>query len=76
MVTPHIPPHKIWYEQFFLQLQSLWKGWCHAMKRLLGFILFWLGIGMAIMLFITNGFLAIIIIILCLVIGYNLFTSC
>ncbi len=45
------------------------------MKRLLGFILFWLGIGMTIMLFITNGFLAIII-ILCLVIGYNLFTSC
>ncbi len=46
------------------------------MKRLLGFILFWLGIGMTIMLFITNGFLAIVIIILCLVIGYNLFTSC
>ncbi len=48
----------------------------NAVKRLLGFILFWLGIGMTIMLFITNGFLAIIIIILCLVIGYNLFTSC
>ena len=34
------------------------------------------GIGMAVMLFITNGFLAICIILLCLILGYNLFTSC
>ncbi|MGN1206618.1 MAG: hypothetical protein ACI4SQ_06490 [Eubacterium sp.] len=46
------------------------------MKKLLGFILFWIGIGMVIMLFITNGFLAICIILLCLILGYNLFTSC
>ena len=46
------------------------------MKKLLGFILFWIGIGMAVMLFITNGFLAICIILLCLILGYNLFTSC
>ncbi len=46
------------------------------MKRLLGFILFWLGIGMTIMFFIDNGVLALVIIILCLVLGYNLFTSC
>lgn len=40
---------------------------------MIGFILFWIAIGMTIMLFITNGLLAIIIIILCLILGYNLF---
>jgi hypothetical protein len=43
------------------------------MKRMCGFILFWIAIGMTIMLFITNGLLAIFIIILCLILGYNLF---
>ncbi|MCH5264370.1 MAG: hypothetical protein J1F02_00610 [Lachnospiraceae bacterium] len=46
------------------------------MKRLLGFILFWIGIGMCIMLFIRNGLLALCIMIACLALGYNLFTSC
>jgi len=45
------------------------------MKRMIGFILFWIAIGMTIMLFITNGILAILIIILCLLLGYNLFCS-
>jgi len=45
------------------------------MKRMIGFILFWIAIGMTIMLFITNGILAICIIILCLLLGYNLFCS-
>ncbi len=44
------------------------------MKRMIGFILFWIAIGMTIMLFITNGLLAICLIILLLVIGYKLFT--
>lgn len=43
------------------------------MKKMLGFILFWIGIGMTVMLFITNGLLAILIILLCLILGYNLF---
>lgn len=46
------------------------------MKRLIGFILFWIGIGMCIMLFMRHSLLAILIIIACLVLGYNLFTSC
>lgn len=46
------------------------------MKHMLGFILFWIAIGMTIMLFITNGVLAICIILLCLILGYNLFSSC
>ena len=37
------------------------------MKRLLGFILFWIGIGMCIMLFMRHGLLAVLIIIACLV---------
>lgn len=43
------------------------------MKRMIGFILFWIAVGMTIMLFVTNGLLAICIIILLLVIGYKLF---
>ncbi len=46
------------------------------MRRMVGFILFWIAIGMTIMLFITNGFLAICIIILLLILGYNLFCRC
>ncbi len=46
------------------------------MKRVLGFMLFFIAIGMIIMLFITNGFLAIFLIALFLILGYNLFTSC
>lgn len=44
------------------------------MKRMIGFILFWIAIGMTIMLFVTNGILAILIILLFLILGYNLFT--
>ncbi len=43
------------------------------MKRLAGFILFWIAIGMTIMLFLRNGFLALCIILLCLILGYHLF---
>lgn len=46
------------------------------MKRLIGFILFWIGIGMCIMLFMRHSLLAVLIIIACLVLGYNLFTGC
>lgn len=45
------------------------------MKRLFGFILFWIGIGMCVMLFLKNGILALSIMITCLVLGYNLFCS-
>lgn len=44
------------------------------MKRMIGFMLFWIAIGMTIMLFVTNGILAILIILLFLILGYNLFT--
>lgn len=43
------------------------------MRQMIGFILFWIAIGMTIMLFLDNGFLAVLIILLCLVLAYNLF---
>ena len=45
------------------------------MKRMLGFIIFWIAIGMTIMFFISNAVIAVLIILLCLVLGYNLFCS-
>ena len=46
------------------------------MSRLLGFLLFWVGIGILLGILIPNGFLAVILAILLLLIGYNLFCSC
>lgn len=43
------------------------------MRQMIGFILFWIAIGMTIMFFIDNGVIALLIILLCLILGYNLF---
>lgn len=43
------------------------------MKRILGYTLFWLAIGMTVMLFMRSSLLSICVIIFCLVLGYNLF---
>ncbi|MCI9080498.1 MAG: hypothetical protein K1W15_05085 [Lachnospiraceae bacterium] len=45
------------------------------MRKMAGFILFWIAIGMTIMLFLNNGIIAVLIILLCLILGYNLFCS-
>lgn len=45
------------------------------MRHMIGFILFWIAIGMTIMLFLENGVIAVLIILLCLILGYNLFCS-
>ena len=45
------------------------------MRHMIGFILFWIAIGMTIMFFISNAVIAVLIILLCLVLGYNLFCS-
>ena len=44
-----------------------------SMKRLIGFILFWIAVGMAIMIFLPNEVLGILIIFVLLLLGYNLF---
>jgi len=67
MRYPNGSPHIIYY---YYNISEV-----HNMKRMIGFILFWIAIGMTIMLFITNGILAICIIILCLLLGYNLFCN-
>lgn len=43
------------------------------MKKIIGFILFWIAIGMLFMLIISNTFWGVIIIALLLLIGYNLY---
>lgn len=47
-----------------------------AMKRMIGFILFWIAVGMTIMLFIHSGFFAILMIIICFLLSYHLFNDC
>jgi hypothetical protein len=43
------------------------------LKRLIGFSLFWIAIGMSMMFFIENAFIAILLILICLLLGYVLF---
>lgn len=43
------------------------------MKKLIGYTLFWIGIGMLLMLLITNIWIGILLIIILLIIGFNLF---
>lgn len=45
------------------------------MKCVIGFILFWIAVGMLLMLFIRNTLIEIFLIGLFLVLGYNLFLS-
>ena len=43
------------------------------MHKLCGFALFWLAVGMIISMLIESTFFIVCIIILCLIIGFNLF---
>ena len=43
------------------------------MRRVLGLILFWIAIGMLLMMLIGNTIVGIILVAACLIIGYNLF---
>lgn len=46
------------------------------MKRMIGFILFWVAVGMTIMFFIHSGLFAIFLIISLFVLSYHLFSDC
>lgn len=46
------------------------------MKQIIGFALFFTGVGMIVKMFIDNVFLSVCIILGLLVLGYNLFMSC
>lgn len=43
------------------------------MKRVAGYTLFWIAVGMLISLFISNTFWSVLLIFLLLLLGYNLF---
>ncbi len=43
------------------------------MRCLIGFVLFWIAIGMFISLFIESVFLSVILILMFLIFGFNLF---
>lgn len=42
---------------------------------MIGFVLFWIGIGMLIMLFLTSRLLGLVLAAVFLLLGYNLFCS-
>lgn len=44
--------------------------------RIIGFMMFWIAVGMIIGLLINNVFWGIVIIILLMICGYNLFCCC
>lgn len=44
------------------------------MKRVFGFILFWIAIGMTIQLFIDSVATSVFVIICLLIVGYNMFS--
>ena len=46
------------------------------MKRACGFILFWLAIGIAIGMYLQVSFISLCIIIVMMICGFNLFSSC
>ncbi|HIV26015.1 MAG TPA: hypothetical protein IAB71_09625 [Candidatus Scatomonas pullistercoris] len=46
------------------------------MKRLIGFLMFWTGVGIFLGLLIPNTFLAVLTAGLLLLAGYNLFCAC
>lgn len=43
------------------------------MKRVIGFALFFVAVGMLVMMLVDNIFFGILLILACLLIGYNLF---
>lgn len=46
------------------------------MKRVIGFALFFVAVGMVINMFMPNLFVSILVVILCLLVGFQLFCRC
>ncbi len=45
------------------------------MRRVCGFVLFWIAVGMALGFYLKLSFLSICFLALCLILGYNLFCN-
>lgn len=43
------------------------------MKKVIGFALFFIAVGMLIMLMLPNVFVGLVLIFICFIVGYNLF---
>ena len=48
--------------------------WCKNMKRIIGYTLFWIAMGMILMMVLPNNFLGIVIIGAALLVSYYLFS--
>ncbi|MCI8566106.1 MAG: hypothetical protein HFI39_07295 [Lachnospiraceae bacterium] len=46
------------------------------MSRLIGFILFWTGVGMIIKCILPTRLSIVLVAVLCIIVGYNLFCRC
>lgn len=64
MLKPQFPAYYI--------LIEVWSG---IMRRVCGFILFWIAIGIAIGLYMGVSFCSILFIFVCILLGYNLFCN-
>ena len=47
-----------------------------SMKRVIGFALFFVAVGMVINMFMPNLFVSILVVVLCLLVGFQLFCRC
>lgn len=62
MLKPHVPA--------YINTKDILE---YCMRRICGFILFWIAVGIAIGLYMGVSFCSILFIFLCLILGYNLF---
>lgn len=59
------------YLAYDIQMKLLKKG--DTMRRLCGFVLFWIAVGMAISLLIKSTLLSLLLVVILFLCGYNLF---
>ncbi len=43
------------------------------MRKIIGFALFWMAVGMIVSLFMESSFVSVCLIIMCMILGFNLF---
>lgn len=62
-----------WQEFFHILNQATFESSNSILKRLVGFALFWLSVGMVIMMFLSDIFWGTVLVIMCLILAYCLF---
>ena len=66
-----LKPHSFAY---YILIEEL-LGMRYNMRRICGFILFWIAVGIAIGLYMGVSFCSILFIFVCILLGYNLFCN-